>query len=100
MRSHYRYIEWDEANIWKDEIKHNVTAEEIEQCFNNPPSVIYPHKRFSDRRVLLGRTFGGRYLFIVYQHKSKEIAHPIHARDMKNNERKIYEKQIEEKSKN
>ena len=94
MNTRYRYIEWDENNIWKNEIKHGVTAEEIEQSFNNPPLVIYPHKKYSDRRVLLGRTFGGRYLFVVYQHKSKEIARPIHARDMKKSEREIYEKQI------
>lgn len=50
-------------------------------------------KEFKDRRVLLGRTYGERYLFMVFQHKSKEIARPIHARDMKQNERRVYEKQ-------
>jgi uncharacterized DUF497 family protein len=94
MQTRYKYIEWDEGSIWKNEIKHNVTAEEIEQCFNNPPSIIYHHKKYNDRRVLLGRTFGGRYLFIVFQHKSNEIARPIHARDMEQNERRVYEKQI------
>jgi uncharacterized DUF497 family protein len=93
MGTRYQYIEWDENNLWKNEIKHGVTAEEIEQCFNNPPFVIFPHKTYKDRRVLLGRTLGGRYLFIVYQHKSDEIARPIHAREMKKNEKGIYEKQ-------
>lgn len=93
MSTRYRYIEWDESNIWKNEIKHGVTAEEIEQCFNNPPFVIFPHKRFPDRRVLLGRSFGGRYLFVVFQHKNGEVARPIHARDMGKNERRVYEKQ-------
>lgn len=93
MSTRYRYVEWDENNIWKNEIKHGVTAEEIEQCFNNPPFVVFPHKRVSDRRVLLGRTFGGRYLFVVLQHKSDEVARPIHARDMKKNERRIYGRQ-------
>ena len=37
------YVEWDEGNLWKNEIKHGVTAEEIEQCFNNPP-----FRRFSE----------------------------------------------------
>ena len=92
MNARYRYIEWDEGNLWKNEIKHGVTAEEIEQCFNNPPFVILPHKKISDRRVLLGRTFGGRRLFVVFQHKSGEVARPIHARDMKTNERHLYEK--------
>ena len=92
MNARYRYIEWDEGNLWKNEIKNGVTAEEIEQCFNNPPFAIFPHKKISDRRVLLGRTFGGRRLFVVFQHKSVEVARPIHARDMKKNERQIYEK--------
>ncbi len=92
MNTPYRYIEWDEGNLWKNEIKHGVTAEEIEQCFNNPPFVIFPHKKISDRRVLLGLTFGGRSLFVVFQHISGEVARPIHARDMKTNERHLYEK--------
>jgi len=95
MAKHYRSLEWDENNIWKNEVKHGVTAEEIEQCFNNPPFVIFPHKRVADRSVLLGKTFGGRYLFVVFQHKDIEVARPIHARDMNKNERRIYEKQIQ-----
>lgn len=94
MKVQYKYLEWDEHNLWKNEIKHGVTAEEIEQCFNNPPFVIFPHKKIADRKVLLGRTFGGRYLFIVFQHKSKEVARPIHARNMNRKEKSVYEKQI------
>ena len=92
MKNRYRYIEWDEHNLWKNEIKHRVTAEEIEQCFSNPPFVIFPHKKYSDRRVLLGQTFGGRHLFVVFQHKAENTARPIHARPMKKNEKNIYEK--------
>ena len=57
MKFQYKYLEWDEYNLWKNEIKHGVTAEEIEQCFNNPPFILFPHKKIADRRVLLGRTF-------------------------------------------
>ena len=95
MKSQYKYLEWDEKNLWKNEIKHGVTAEEIEQCFNNPPFVIFPHKKVKDRRVLLGQTFGGRYLFIVFQHNSKEVARPIHDRNMIKKERIIYERQTQ-----
>ncbi len=93
MRSKYGYIEWDENNIWENEIKHNVTSEEIEQCFNNPPFIIANHKRYKDRRVLFGNTFGGRFLFIVFQHIDIYTVRPIHARDMMKNERRLYEKQ-------
>jgi len=92
MGLRYGYVEWDEGNLWKNEIKHGATAEEIEQCFNNPPFILFPHKKISDCRVLLGRTFGGRHLFFVFQHQSSEVARPIHARDMKRSERQIYEK--------
>jgi uncharacterized DUF497 family protein len=71
MKTSYRYIEWDENNLWKNEIKYGVTAEEIEQYFSNPPFVTFPHKKHTDRRVLLGKTFGGRYLFIVFLIKIK-----------------------------
>lgn len=93
MRSQYSFIEWDENNIWKNEIKHGVASEEIEQCFNNPPFVIINHKRYKNRRILFGTTFGGRYLFIVFQHIDKHTARPIHARDMAKQERSFYEKQ-------
>jgi len=89
----YQYIEWDEHNLWKNGIKHGVTAEEIGQCFSNTPFVVFPHKRYRNRRVLLGRTFGGRHLFVVFEDKSEDTARPIHARDMKSNERALYEKQ-------
>jgi len=94
MHCGYQYLEWDENNLWKNEIKHNVTAEEIEQCFNNPPYIVYAHNKVKGRKVLLGQTYGGRYLFIVFQHVSKEEARPIHAREMNKKERNIYEKQI------
>jgi uncharacterized DUF497 family protein len=93
VKTRYQYLDWDENNIWKNEIKHGVTAEEIEQCFNNPPMVVFPHKKISNRRVLLGKTFGGRFLFIVFQHKVGGVARPIHARDMEAAERRVYERQ-------
>tara|TARA_B100000315_G_scaffold87601_1_gene80415 strand:- start:2467 stop:2760 length:294 start_codon:yes stop_codon:yes gene_type:complete len=93
MRSNYRYVEWDENNIWKNEIKQNVTSEEIEQCFNNPPFIIVNHKRHKDRRVLFGKTLEGRYLFTVFQHIDKDTAHPIDSRDMMKQERSFHEKQ-------
>ena len=74
MTSKYVYIEWDENNIWKNEIKRKVSSEEIDHCFNNPPFLTVNHKKFKNRRVLFGRTFGERYLFIVFQHIDKKTA--------------------------
>ena len=86
----YRIIEWDENNIYKNEIKHNVKYYEIEEAIENEPKIIIPHKKYNDRLLLLGQSDSGRYLFIVYQEKSGNIIRPIHARDMNKQERNFY----------
>ncbi len=86
----YTRIEWDEANVYKNEIRHRVKYYEIEEAIENEPKCIIPHKKYKDRHVLLGVTDGGRYLFIVYQEKEGGIIRPIHARDMSEHEKKFY----------
>ena len=66
MRDKYREFEWDEFNSGKNLQKHGVSDLEIEQVFGNP-YVIIRHKRFPDRRIVLGMTYGGRYLFSSVQ---------------------------------
>lgn len=60
----YTRIEWDEANVYKNEIRHRVKYYEIEEAIENEPKCIIPHKKYKDRHVLLGVTDGGRYLFL------------------------------------
>ncbi len=86
----YKIIEWDEGNVYKNEIKHRVKYYEIEEAIENESKCIIPHKKYKDRYVLLGITDGGRYLFIVYQEKEGGIIRPIHAREMKEYEKKLY----------
>jgi len=83
----YKKIEWDEGNVFKNEIKHNVKYWEIEEAIENNPKCIILHKKFPDRKLLLGYSDVGRYLFIVFQEKSKGIIRPIHCRDMTKQER-------------
>ena len=92
QKFNYKKIEWDEGNIFKNEIKHNVKYFEIEEAIENNPKCIIPHKRFSDRKLILGYSDAGRYLFISYQEKPNGIIRPIHFRDMTKQERLFYDK--------
>lgn len=81
MPTPYSEFEWDEYNSGKNLQKHGVFDEEIEQVFENP-NVLMKHKRYPDRRIVLGITNGGRYLFLSVQYLSQTCCRPIHARDM------------------
>ena len=93
MPDNYREFEWDEVNSGKNLQKHGVPDLEIEQVFGNS-HVIIRHKRFPDRRIVLGMTYGGRYLFSSVQHLSETRCRPIHARDMEKHEKQAYLKAI------
>lgn len=76
-------FEWDEGNL--EEIhRHRVSPDEFEQCFYNPPLW---HKRKpgaahrQERWYRIGRTDGGRTLFLVYQKKPGGVIRPITAYD-------------------
>ena len=85
MRSfNYKKIEWDENNVYKNEIKHNVKYYEIEEAIENGLKCIIPHNKYKDRFILLGQTDAGRFLYIIYQEKNNGVIRPIHARDMDN----------------
>lgn len=90
-----RYVEfeWDDYNSGKNLIKHNVSDDEIEQVLANP-YVIFRHSKYEDRRIILGQTNGGRYLFMSIQHISPTRCRPIHARTMEPFEIEKYKKTI------
>lgn len=90
-------IEWDEFNVDKIE-GHGVRAYEVEEAFEAPYILLRGKKkrggRSEKRRVLLGVTLGGRFVFIVFQDKGKGLVRPILARDMEDDERRLYEEKI------
>jgi len=57
----YHEIEWDDYNIFKNEIEHKVKYWEIEQCFENSYILLRGKKKRikENRKVLLSRTDGG-----------------------------------------
>lgn len=93
----FHEIEWDEFNVEKIE-EHGVRAFEVEEIFEAPYVLLRCRKkrggRPEKRRILLGVTLGGRFLFLVFQDKGKGLARPISARDMESDERRMYEEKI------
>lgn len=79
-------FEWDEANEDKLLLRHNVTAEEAEQCFEHPRSI----RRKGNAYLLLGRTDTDRLLFLVFVRTSKGAVRIFSARDMTEAERRKY----------
>jgi len=86
---------WDEGNIDKNLIKHNVNNSEIEQIFFNKPLIIHDDKNHSQenekRFFALGQTNHGRSLFSSFCIRNNLIR-IISARDMNKKESAIYEK--------
>ena len=86
-------FEWDEGNITKNWERHGVTHIECEEVFFNVPLVVNrdePHSIKESRYYVLGKTNGGRLLFLVFTIRNEKIR-VISARDMNRKERKIYE---------
>jgi len=91
-RPRFSSIEWDERNIFKNEMSHGVKFYEIEEAIENEPKCVIPHKTYKDRHVLLGRTDAGRYLFVIFQENPGGVIRPIHARDMEKEDRDFYQR--------
>jgi uncharacterized protein len=81
-------FEWDEANTHKNWERHQVTPEEAEDIFFREPLVVRSdvrHSRSEKRYYALGRTSGGRRLFVAFTVRRKLIR-VISARNMNRNE--------------
>ena len=91
-------FDWDEANIFKSEIKHQVTYLECEQVFFNEPLFIlddHKHSLKEKRFAAFGFTEAHRYLTIIFTMRAQCIR-VISARPMKRKERNFYEQNKEE----
>ena len=84
-------FEWDDGNINKNWLKHNVSPAECEQIFFNRPRVTQgdiKHSKAEKRFYALGRTDSKRTLFIAFTVRKKRIR-IISARDMSRKEREV-----------
>ncbi len=85
-------FEWDEANTQKNWDRHWVTPEEAEDVFFNEPLVVRSDVRHSKRErryYALGRTDGGRYLFVAFTIRGS-LLRVVSVRDMNLRERSAY----------
>lgn len=78
-------FDWDEGNRDKNLRLHGVTDNEAEQIFYDSPKV----RRKSNRLLAYGRTYAGRYLFVVLVLRHGLIR-VISAREMTARERRFY----------
>ena len=86
-------FEWDEANIDKNWLKHQVSWTECEGVFFNQPLIVAKdetHSPKEPRYYALGQTDAGRWLFVVFTVR-RSLVRVISAREMSKKERRVYD---------
>jgi uncharacterized DUF497 family protein len=87
-------FDWDDGNRNKSLVKHAVASAEAEQVFQNTPLLVSADESHSGgevRYLALGRTDGGRVLFVSFTLRmSGTLIRVISARPMKAKERNQY----------
>jgi len=81
-------FEWDDANV-AHVGRHGVSPDEAEEVFIGSPKVF---KSRLGRYVALGKSFFGRYLFVVFDFIGKKTARVITARNMTQKEKRLFNK--------
>ena len=87
-------FDWDNGNIYKNEKKHGLKWQLIEEVFFNEPLLLLEDLKHSEdecRCFALGHTDNDTYLFVVFTKRVEKIR-IISARLMNKKERIIYEK--------
>ena len=87
-------FEWDEWNVEKNRLAHNVMPEEQEQVFLDQDKLIFEdtsHSLPDERRfILIGKTALGRSLYIAYTTRNGKVR-IISARDLNKKEANLIE---------
>lgn len=76
-------------------MKHNVTQDEAEEVFFDRPRYRFVeagHRSGENVYAALGQTDAGRFLIVFFIHKAGNIALVLSARDMDEQERRLYER--------
>ena len=87
-------FDWDDGNIYKNEKKHGLKWQLIEEVFFNEPLLLledFKHSNNECRCFALGQTDEGITLFVVFTKRSEKIR-VISARPMNRKERIVYDK--------
>ena len=86
-------FQWDQGNIDKNLIKHNIENWESEQVFFNKPLLVLDDPKHSipeKRWAAFGKTDADRFLIVIFT-KRGDLIRVISARDMNKKERKFYD---------
>lgn len=89
-------FEWDQGNINKNLIKHNVSNRDAEEVFSNKPSFLFADEKHSlaeKRYMVWGITDRNRKLAVFFTIRNEKIR-IISARDMNKKEREAYEEKV------
>ena len=92
-------FDWDDGNIYKNEKKHGLKWQLIEEVFFNEPLLLLEdlkHSSHECRCFALGQTDDETTLFVVFTKRVEKIR-VLSARQMNKKERSIYE-QVEKDS--
>lgn len=90
---HFVGFQWDQGNIDKNLIKHEVENWECEQIFFNRPLLVLddPKHSISEKRwTAFGKTDADRLLIVIFTNRENSIR-VISAREMNKKERKFYD---------
>lgn len=93
-------FQWDEGNLDKNWILHQVTNSECEETFFNLPLILAidnEHSLTETRYYALGRTDGNHWLFIAFTIRA-QLIRVISARDMNERETRKYADRIQKHS--
>jgi len=89
-------FDWDEGNIHKNKLKHDVDASECEEVFFNEPKIFFnddEHSNKTEKRYkVLGITSNGRCLALAITLRDSKVR-VIMARDQSRKERTLFEKE-------
>ena len=86
---------WLHHIIDKLPFKNQVDTIDVEEVFDNRPRIRFVqkgHRKGENVYIALGRSEAGRYLAVLFIHKTNNDALIVSARDMAKKERKQYER--------
>jgi hypothetical protein len=83
---------WDDETIEHVWERHRLSIEEVDEAFSDPEALIHTGRH--GRQVVYGRTEAGRYLTIIVESESRQVAWLITARSMTDSERHRYRRRL------
>jgi len=81
-------LNWDKRNVFHI-ARHGITVKDVEDVCSGK----HIARKVKDRYLIYGETKAGGHIFIVLE-KNGDNFKPITARDMSENEKKIYKKKM------